>query len=380
MRVGCILLLNLFAVLAHAFSVTDLEAQRRKIGAPGVGAAIVKSQSVEVWTTGVRKMGTDTKILNTDKFHLGSNTKALTATLLAQLIEAGGLRWESTLQEIFPEIAVRSEFLNVTVEMLAAHRSGITSDMGAVESGQLWSWMWQNNSTQTPSPAISPIIYQRHEIAQRLLAFPAQYKPGTHYLYSNWNYIIIGAVLEKYSNVSWEELLQQKIFAPLKMSSCGFGSPGNPALASPDQPWPHVLQNGIFAPVPASSALDNPQSLGPAGTVHCSLSDWSQFLQTHLNGFRQRNTPILRAVSFAKLHTPYPGQEYTPGGWLSFSIRNQMVLQHTGSNTMNFANVLLFPAEDIGFVATTNAGDAGNVMFELIDSVIGALINSVGGL
>ncbi len=372
MRVGCILLLNIFTVLAHAFSVTDLEAERRKIGAPGIGAAIVKPQSVEVWTTGVRKMGTDIKILNSDKFHLGSNTKALTATLLAQLIEVGSLRWESTLQEIFPEISIRSEFLNITVEMLAAHRSGITTDMGAVESGQLWSWMWQNNSTPTPS--------DRYEISRRVLAFPAQAKPGTRFLYSNWNYIIIGAILEKFSNVSWEELIQQKIFAPLNMSSCGFGAAGNPALAAPDQPWPHVLQNGVFNPVPSTGALDNPQSLGPAGTVHCSLTDWGQFLQAHLNGFRQRNTPILRAVSFAKLHTPYPGQDYTPGGWLSFSMRNQMVLQHTGSNTMNFANVILFPAEDIGFIATTNAGDTGNAIFELTDSVIGSLINSVGGL
>ena len=369
MRVGCILLLNLFAVLAQAFSVTDLEVERRKIGAPGIGAAIVKPQFIEVWTTGIRKMGTDIKILNSDKFHLGSNAKALTATLLAQLIEAGSLRWESTLQEIFPEISVRSEFLNVTVEMLAAHRSGITSDMGAVENGQLWSWMWQNNST--------PTISQRYEISRRLLAFPAQYKPGTRYLYSNWNYIIIGAVLEKFSNVSWEELMQQKIFAPLNMASCGFGAAGNSALATPDQPWPHVLQDGVFISVPSAGALDNPQSFGPAGTVHCSLGDWSKFLQVHLNGFRQRNTPILRAVSFAKLHTPYPGQEYTPGGWLSFSMGNQMVLQHTGSNTMNFANVLLFPAKDIGFVATTNAGDAGTAMFDFTDAVIGALMESV---
>lgn len=372
MRVGCILLLNLICVLSHAFSVTDLESKRRKIGAPGLGAAIIKSQSIEVWTTGVRQVGNDTKILNTDKFHLGSNTKALTATLLAQLIEAGSLRWDSTLQEIFPELSLRAEFLNVTVEMLAAHRSGITSDMGAVESGQLWNWMWQNNFT--------PTLSQRYEISRRLLAFPAQYKPGTRYLYSNWNYLIIGAVLEKYSNVSWEDLMQQKIFAPLNMTSCGFGPAGNTALATPDQPRPHVLQNGVFTPVPYTSALDNPQSFGPAGTVHCSLSDWSQFLQAHLNGFQNRNTSILRAVSFVKLHTPYPGQEYTPGGWLSFSLRNQRVLQHTGSNTMNFANVWLFPAEEIGFVAVTNAGDAGNAMFDLTDSVIGDLVDSVGGL
>jgi CubicO group peptidase (beta-lactamase class C family) len=376
MRVGCILLLNLFTVLAHAFSVTDLEAERRKIGAPGLGAAIIKPQSVEVWTTGVRRVGNDTKILNTDKFHLGSNTKALTATLLAQLIEGGSLRWDSTLQEIFPELALRAEFLNVTVEMLAAHRSGITSNMGAVESGQLWSWMWQNNFT----PTLSPKESHRYEIARRLLAFPAQHKPGQRYLYSNWNYLIIGAVLEKYSNASWEDLMEQKIFAPLNMSSCSFGAAGNSALATPDQPWPHVFKNGVFTPLASTDALDNPQSFGPAGTVHCSLGDWGKFLQAHLNGFQQRNTPILQTASFVKLHTAYPGQEYTPGGWLRIVKQNQIVLQHTGSNTMNYANVWLVPAEDIGFAATTNAGDPGRAMFDFTESVIGDLVDSLGGL
>ncbi len=366
-RVCIILLLNLFVVMAHAFSVTELEALRRKYGAPGLAASVVKPQSIDVWVTGLRKIGSDVKISDTDKFHLGSNTKAMTATLLAQLIEAGTLSWQSTLQEIFPELSMRVEFLNVSVEMLAAHRSGITGDMGAIESGELWSWMWQNNSTKTN--------FQRLEIARRLLVFPAQHTPGTTFLYSNWNYIIIGAILEKLSNQSWEILMRKKLFEPLGMPSCGFGAAGNTEATTPDQPWPHTSLNGVFTPVSPTSALDNPKSLGPAGTVHCSLQDWGKFLQAHLNGFNRRDTPILRASSYQKLHTPYPGQEYTPGAWLSFAFRNRMALQHTGSNTMNFANVWLLPADNVGVFVTTNA--AGSSIFELTDSVIGELLKSI---
>jgi D-alanyl-D-alanine carboxypeptidase len=371
-RLGLILLLNLFAVFVHAYSVTELESSRRKFGAPGLGAGLITPQTIEVWTTGVRKVGHVAPLQNSDKFHLGSNTKAMTATLLAQMIEAGTLRWQSTLREIFPEITLRSEYVNVTLEMLTAHRSGITSDMGAIENGELWSWMWLNSSSQ--------IFSERFDISQRILAFPPQQTPGTGYLYSNWNYIIIGAVLEKFSQLSWEELMQQKLFKPLQMSSCGFGATANIELSSPDQPWPHTLEKGVFVPMPSNRPHDNPRGFGPAGTAHCSLADWGKFLRAHIDGFQNKDTAILRAAGFAKLHTPYPGQQYTPGGWLRLSVGDRPVLQHTGSNTMNFSNVWLFPADGTGFIATANAADSGSTVFDLTDAVIGQLLKTVGGL
>ena len=89
LRISFILLINLFAIATHAFSVTELETQRLKIGAPGAGAGLITYQAIDVWTTGVCKAGSRVKIQDTDKFHLGSNTKAMTATLLAQWIECG---------------------------------------------------------------------------------------------------------------------------------------------------------------------------------------------------------------------------------------------------------------------------------------------------
>ncbi len=356
--------------MTHAFSVTELENQRRKIGVPGVGVSIVRPESIEVLTSGYRKQGSNVKIQNPDKFHLGSNTKAMTATLVAKIIETRQLSWNTTLREIFPELPLRAEFLNVTVEMLAAHRSGITGDMMAIDHGDLWSWMWHNNFEQH--------ISQRYEISRRVLSFLPEHTPGTKYLYSNWNYILLGAILEKLTQQTWEELMWQKLFQPLGMLSCGFGNSVDTLSGAPNQPWPHVFKKGAYEAVSSTQSMDNPVNFGPAGTVHCSLEDWSKFLQIHLDGFRHKEVSFLSETSFSKLHTPYPGQDYTPGGWLTFIYKNHRVLQHAGSNTMNFANVWLFPNENIGVAVAVNAADTNNSTFRFTDSLIGSLLGELG--
>ena len=74
--------------------------------------------------------------------------------------------------------------------------------------------------------------------------------------------MIAGAALERATSRRWEDLLREHVFAPLRMTSCGFGPPGSRALI--DQPWGHDPAGTAMAPTPAA---DNPPGLGPAGTM-----------------------------------------------------------------------------------------------------------------
>jgi CubicO group peptidase (beta-lactamase class C family) len=58
-----------------------------------------------VGAVGVRKYGTDTPVTINDQFHLGSDTKAMTATMLATLVEEGKLSWGTRLEQVFPDLA-----------------------------------------------------------------------------------------------------------------------------------------------------------------------------------------------------------------------------------------------------------------------------------
>jgi CubicO group peptidase (beta-lactamase class C family) len=76
---------------------------------PRIGGAIVTSQGlIGVGVTGVRKAGTDALVTPDDKWHLGSDTKAMTATMIGLLVQQGKLRWDSTIGEVFTDLASNS--------------------------------------------------------------------------------------------------------------------------------------------------------------------------------------------------------------------------------------------------------------------------------
>ena len=96
------------------------------------------------------------------------------------------------------------------------------------------------------------------------------------------------------------------VLQPLGFSSSGFGCQVDLNVDPPDQPWPHERDESSAA-VPVSPALTAgalPLWRGPAGAVHCSLSDWAKFAQLHLEGCRRRPTAILSAATFRQPHRP----------------------------------------------------------------------------
>jgi CubicO group peptidase (beta-lactamase class C family) len=123
--------------------------------------------------------------------------------------------------------------------------------------------------------------------------------------------VIIGAILERLAEQSWEQLMGKELFAPLGMESCGFGSPNADATAL-SQPWEHQKVGSEFRAI----RTDNSGTMGPADAVFCSMEDYLKFAEAHLDGFQGRDTIILPATSFRKLHEPAPAQEYTYGGWI----------------------------------------------------------------
>jgi CubicO group peptidase (beta-lactamase class C family) len=106
---------------------------------PLLAGAIARSSGTQVFVSGVRKWGDPTPSLESDKHHLGSCTKAMTATLLAIQIEKGALSWDSTLAKLFPEFApsMNESFKTVTLSQLTAHRSGLTEDIIGFQGGAL---------------------------------------------------------------------------------------------------------------------------------------------------------------------------------------------------------------------------------------------------
>jgi CubicO group peptidase (beta-lactamase class C family) len=83
-----------------------VEMVRAKHKLPAMGAAIVTSESLfAIGVAGTRKRGDETPVTQDDLWHIGSDGKAMTATMIARLVERGLMKWDQTLGATFPELA-----------------------------------------------------------------------------------------------------------------------------------------------------------------------------------------------------------------------------------------------------------------------------------
>jgi CubicO group peptidase (beta-lactamase class C family) len=308
---------------------------------PGIVAALVERGEVtRTGVAGVRKQGEAEPMTIHDQIHLGSCTKAMTATLLAMLVEAGQLQWDATIGDLLPELrdSMHADYRPVTVRQLLTHRAGLPANSGAMHDVD-------SEATETA---------QRVELFRGVLHDAPAYMPGSEYRYSNLGYMLAGLVAETLTHKPWQDLMRQRLFDPLGMKSAGFGPPG--VSGHVDQPWGH---RAIPLLGPRASQHDNPLVLGPAGRVHASLLDWARFVALHLKHQPATDRPLLSESTIDQLHQPGPGEDYAMG-WAVYprDWAQGVALTHSGSNTYWYAVVWMSPRRDLAFLAATNVGGA----------------------
>jgi CubicO group peptidase (beta-lactamase class C family) len=353
------------AAVAGARRVDDLIAPVVKsFDVPAMAGLELKGDRVvAIGAAGVRELGRHERVSVFDQWHLGSDTKAMTATLCAMLVEEGKLRWDSTLEEIFPQFRrdMRPEYRRVTLQELLHHRSGFPTPL---PDGML-----SKLRQLTGSPAAQRLYFVQHIVAQSPIA-----PPGTKFQYSNTNYMIAGAMAEQVTGESWEDLITRKLFDPLQMHSTGFGAPGTSGIF--DEPRGHTDTGEPVEPGPGG---DNPVALWPAGGVHCTLIDWAKFASLHLNDGRTR-PGLLTRDSFAKLHNPIPEEPGGDGyamGWIvcSRDWAGGTAYTHTGSNTLWVATVWMAPNKDFAILVACNRAGPKDVGAKACDNLVGVLIS-----
>jgi CubicO group peptidase (beta-lactamase class C family) len=315
---------------------------RDKHDVPALGVIVLTSKEVlALHVEGVRKSGTKVKALTTDKFHLGSDTKAFTALLVAVLVQRKLVVYDLTVEKAFPEHAktMPAGLRKVTLSLLLRHRAGLPAD-----ADDWWSY---NRKGPTGRQ-------QRQALLKAMLTDrKATVKPDEGFLYSNLGYVLAGAMLERTLNANWEALMKKHVLDPLKMTSAGFG-PTSLTRFKIEQPWPHDPDGSPFEP---SFNADNPPIMGPAVRMHCSLGDWGKFAADHLKGARGEKA-LLPKEAYQKLHEPLDKNEsYTLGGWIPVpAAGGGYVLLHDGSNTKNYCCAVLDPTRDWAMLVVCNQG------------------------
>jgi CubicO group peptidase (beta-lactamase class C family) len=313
---------------------------------PGLIAASVGPDGViESAAAGVRKRGSKDAISTGDQFSLGSNSKSFTATLAAVLVDEGAINWTTTIGEVWPAQPIHSGFKPVTLEQLLAHAGGLQTDLPL--TGADWASFFAEK--QKPEQ-------ERTRMCRLVLTKPPAGTVGKH-AYSNLGYVVAAAMLEERGKKPFEQLMKERVFAPLKMTSTEFFSSKTLKLAKGPVLWGHSAAGG--APIkPGDPGSENPTVYAGCGTIRTTIGDWAKYAGWHL---KESAGPVLKSdATLRHLHEGVAdrgvaGQTYG-FGWIQFQSPFGRTLQHAGSNTNQFALVWVMPEAKRATVVITNTG------------------------
>lgn len=317
---------------------------------PGIVAAIAeKGKPLRIAAAGVLKNKTQHALLTTHRIHLGSCTKAMTTALIARLVDQGKLTWKTSVVQGAPHLKelIHQDYHNITLEELLSHQSGLPAN------ARNW-WL----SVKKPAREA------RLDILKDNLSKPIGKKARGKFLYSNLGYMLAGYMAATREDTDWESLVKKEVFDPLKMRSAGFGPPSVDKKIN--QPWGHTVS---FIGSVSPSQIDNAPALGPAGTAHMTISDWSKFGlafamdQKELNQLQTDSIPkpYLTAKSIRKIGSLLDNdvsRKSTYGlGWLIMDRKwsNGKVMFHNGSNTTWYAEIWIAPERKMAVLAVSNS-------------------------
>lgn len=325
-----------------------MESLGDKYKLPGIGVAYIKNERLGLLeTVGIKSIESRERLSSRDRFHLGSQTKAMTAMLIAKLVDQGRISYDSKISEFLPEISFHQDNKKTTIEMLLLHRSGFGGSIPGFER------------IKEELNRASTIVKARGIAVRQILSGRPHFTPGTRDLYSNVSYLILGHIIEKIYGRSYEEVIYRELFVPLNIRTCSF-------QGDERDPTGHIIERGILT----AFSGDNLAIWAPAGNVRCSLEDWSKFVQLQMNLMQMRSS-FLSKKTAALLYSPAKsGMGYTLGAMYSDtrSWFKEDAFTHTGTNLVNYSRVWIFPKSNRAVLLTTNRG--GDESFSGSDKVL----------
>jgi CubicO group peptidase (beta-lactamase class C family) len=342
--------------------------QRKSSDVVGLGAVVIQQgEAIGPAVSGERKKGSQVALEAQDRWHVGSITKSITATMIARLVERGELSWDSTIKDVFVEVdGLDRGWEKVTLAQLLTHTAGAVANFSL--------------QIRLKRPAEGQERKQARESAViEILQSKPHYAAGTEFNYSNVGYTIAGVMAERVTGLVWEQLVEREIFKPLQLLTGGFGPPQD-RLKDLDQPRGHKRLFGFTVAVADDD--DNTPIMGPAGTIHLSLTDLALFANDHLQGALGRGA-LLKPETYKRLHTPALNRYAY--GWV-VSARKHLgigpVYWHTGSNKRWVALIAFMPEIDAVVAVTSNDGNIEKVKqsaWEIFNQLAPLLLAAHGG-
>ncbi|MNM36922.1 D-alanyl-D-alanine-carboxypeptidase/endopeptidase AmpH precursor [compost metagenome] len=268
--------------------------------------AVIEGKDSAVYGFGRARPG-DKGVPDADTvYEIGSVTKTMTGLLLADAVVAGKARLEQPVAELLPAYAIPSfGGQNITLSQLATHFSGLPRLPANLAPAQ------PNNPYADYSTALLRAFLAGHALARA---------PGASYEYSNLGYGLLGTALAEQAQLSYEELLQARIFRPLGMASSSALT--TPALRA-------CLAPGHLADGKPASNWDF-QAIAGAGAVRSSARDMVAYMQSYMRGTGQAQQLAVQPRQVLAGEGDGDGVRKAGLAWILHLVKGQPFAWHNG--------------------------------------------------
>ncbi len=331
---------------------------------PGLAVGVIdRGKIVYTRTIGELAIGSGKPIDSDTLFKIASNSKAMTSTVLARLVQQGKLRWDDPVTKYLPDFAMRDPWVTQHMQVgdLLVHHSGLPEG-----GGDLMLWP-------------EPNMFTRADIIHGLRYIEPAYDFRAGYAYDNLLYVVAGEVAAEAGGAPYEQLARREIFQPLHMTRCQVGEWNRDEVGNVAQP--HAREGDRYVVTDADGAQIHPSTMEAAGGIRCSLHDmltWAMNwlaptpaqLQWLAPAQRQAEWTPYTPMPISKQRRQWDGTRFLAYGygWRIADVDGELTVSHTGTLSGMYSALTLLPDRQSGFVILINAeaDDARTVLNETL--------------
>ncbi|MCL2502159.1 MAG: beta-lactamase family protein [Bacteroidales bacterium] len=335
---------------------------------PGMVVTVVKDGET-VFLKGYGKTSLDETGVPVDEhtqFVIASTSKAITAALLATVIDDGHVRWNDTVANHLPDFKLYDPWVtqNFLVRDIMVHKTGF------------------NAYAADNLPSFG---YDRDELIKLYRHIRPSHSFRTTYAYNNSLYTVSAQLVEKYTGKSWDDALIERLFTPLEMKNSTTGNKAffsSPTLARGYRLFKEADTINVAPRTDFQGAFTWLSAIAPAGFVISTGADMANWLKMLLGKGSYNGVQIISERNFRYLITPQTitGSDSVTlnnyaQGWTIEQGPKGRLIRHTGLAYGYTALVGFVPEQNMGFAVLTTNGTTNSPHYaigrQLIDMYLG---------
>lgn len=336
-----------------------LDDEINSLGIPGAAMAIVTADSVlDVHTWGVRNLEQGMPVDSRTLFRIASVSKTFAGAVTAKLVHDRKQSWDTPVISILPQFAIGTgaSTRQMTLRHILSHSTGL---MPHAYSNML----------------DSGVTYDK--IQAKFKEIPTVCAPGRCYGYQNVVFSLVSDIVEVTEQESYAQYVQERIFAPLGMSTASVGLEGYSGAENVSAA--HQFRGEAWRVAPTNAAY---YSVGPAAGVNASVEDMMLWAQANLGAFPmvlpkdvlfEQQSPVIETPRGSYFNRwPRLDKAWYGLGWRVFDYAGVRVIHHGGGVRGFRSELVLVPALNIAMIALFNGETslANDVVPMFLDSIL----------